>query len=211
MTPVVAARPSSAPVFRTLFPDWSETRPLSLFFMEELLEARRESAFPTNAAEFDEDVNVHLAHLLASLGQGHDPHRALFGSGPQWLAPSKSTGNRSRAQWYLEQGQQRLLYLGLFGWGEGHRRRKTLWGMSDEETRQRDMVCGKVCFEVAANLLKRGSQPSASAEIAAKIARHFSWYVQVLTTLAIGRWGMGAHLSDRQLKDLLLPDSGTAA
>ncbi len=192
-------------VFRTLFPAWDASRPQTFFFMEELLKARTESVFPTNAAEYDEDVNVYLAHLLTRLGSGLNPQTTLFGSEPMWFPPAKNLQRKMKAQWYLNHGEHRLLYLGLFERGENRRRRTELQGMSRSETRNRDLVCGQTCYESAAALLDRGHRSNAQKDIVTKIARHFPSYVQVLATLATRHWDLGAHLSSCDLQKLMGP------
>lgn len=205
-----ATRPSARhqePLYRPLFPDWSTPRPLSFFFLEELLEARAQSTFPTGTEENDEDVNIYLADLLTRTARLDHQSAAAFGSMPQWQPPAKTLGRQARARWYLEQGEQRLLNLGLFGRGEDRRRRAGLWGMTREETHRRDMVCGRACYEAAAALLEHGRQPIPLAATAAKVARHFAEYVRVLETLGRGRWDLGARLSERQLEALVAEDA----
>ncbi len=203
MTAVVTHTAFTGPTYRTLFPDWSRPRPLSFFFLEELLEARAASTFPTGAEEPDEDVNIYLADLLTRAALRSDPGDAAFGSIPQWCPPAKALGRRARAHWYLRQGEHRLLYLGLFARGEARRRRARLWGMTEEETNRRDLVCGRACYEAAAALLEHGDAPDGLALTCARIARHFQRYVEVLTALGTGRWDLGARLSDRQLATLM--------
>ena len=198
------------PVYRPLCPDWSTPRPLSYFFLEELLEARAQSTFPTGTEENDEDVNIYLADLLTRTARLDHGTTAAFGSMPQWQPPTKTLGYQARARWYLEQGEQRLLNLGLFGRGEDRRKRAGLWGMTREETHRRDMVCGRACYEAAATLLEHGRQPLPLAGTAAKVARHFAEYVQVLETLGRGRWDLGARLSERQLAALVTEDPAPA-
>ncbi len=211
MATITGAPPPTTSTFRTLSAADTEIRPLPFFFMEELLKSRVGSAFPTNAVEFDEDVNVYLSALLTRLGFDPQTDSATFGSHPQWFPLSKSLPREVRANWYIQQGEQRLLGLGLFERGDNFRSRGLLWGMSRAETRQRDLVCGQSCYQVAANLLTRGRQPSARAEIVRKVALYFPKYVQVLATLATGRWDLGAQLSERELQTLVEPSRPTAA
>ena len=189
---------ASALHFRGLFPDWHGKRPLPFFFMEQLLEARAESRFPTNAGGYDEDVNVYLAGLLTRLAIGHDPGVALFGSGPQFFSPAKDLGPRRRAHWYRGQADQRLVYLGLFDRGEGRRRRADLFGLTHGQTRARDLVCGSSCYRSAADLLPAREGSAGLASVLEKLGRNFTDYVHVLGVLATRRLGLGAKLSDRQ-------------
>ncbi|MFH2052614.1 MAG: hypothetical protein ABIK96_09140 [bacterium] len=198
----------AVPGFRGLFPDWRDRRPLDFFFLEELLEARAKSRFPTNSAGGDEDVNVFLAHLLTRLAVADRPGEAVFGSGPMIRPPEPGTSIRRQAAWYRRQGEHRLLYLGLFDRGEARRRRATLYGMSPGETRRRDAACATACLEVAANLHARIPGAGGQAQVLARLAAGFESYVHVLGVLATRRWGLGARISDRALRDLLEESSG---
>ncbi|MGD9548070.1 MAG: hypothetical protein AB7V45_11090 [Candidatus Krumholzibacteriia bacterium] len=193
----------AVPGFRGLFPDWRGRRPLDFFFLEELLEARAASRFPTNSAGADEDVNVFLAHLLTRLAVAGRPGEAVFGSGPMIQPPEPGASVRRQAAWYRRQGEHRLLYLGLFDRGEARRRRATLYGMSPGETRLRDTACARACLEVAANLHARIPGAGGQAQVLAKIAADLESYIHVLGVLATRRWGLGARISDRALRDLL--------
>ena len=192
------------PLFRGLFPDWSGPRPWRYFLMEQLLEARRESMFPTNGAGPDEDVNVYLSHLLAGFLTGHHDPRVRWGAGALLLPPAKDLGRAARAGWYRANADHRLLYLGLMDRGDGLRRRPIHFGMSAQETRDRDLTTGSRCFAMAANLLEgRGRNNVGLVEVLRKLEENFEDYVHVLGVLATRRLGLGAVLSDDDLAGLL--------
>lgn len=187
-----------------LFPGWSGRRPWNYFLMEQLLEARRESMFPTNGAGSDEDVNVYLGHLLAGFLNGHQDSRVQWGSGPVLSPPEKDRGRRERAQWYRVNADHRLLYLGLMNRGDGLRRRPVHFGMTATETRGRDLSCGRSCYGLAADLLEgRSCAIAPLAPVLRKLERHFEDYVHVLAVLATRRFGLGAVLSENDLAGLL--------
>jgi len=172
--------------------------------MEPLLEARRESMFPTNGAGPDEDVNVYLSHLLTEFLKGHHDQRVLWGAEPVLLPPVTDLGRRSRAEWYRVNADHRLLYLGLMDRGDGLRRRRIPCGMTPEETRSRDMVTGRSCYGMAANLLAgRYCTNPGLAAVLRKLEENFEDYVHVLGVLATRRLGLGAVLSDDDLAGLL--------
>lgn len=203
---------SNKPLFLNIFPSWKGRQPLRFFMLENLLEARGESGFPTNGAGFDEDVNVFLAGLLTGfLGGDHDP-RVVFGAGSLLHPPDPQLGRRQQAEHYLANGRHRLLHLGLLDRGDGLRRRRVPFGLEAVESRHRDLAVGRHCFLMAANLLRgRGLVSSGLVAVYEKVGRNFDDYVQVLTVMATRRLGLGARLSPTDLQRLLAEDDGTAA
>lgn len=192
-----------SPCFRGLFPDWSGPLPWSFFVTEQLLEARRESMFPTNGAGCDEDVNVYLAGLLSRFLTGHHDPRVQWGAGCVLYPDGKDTGARTRADRYRVNGDHRLLYLGLMDRGDGLRRRRIPFGMTEEETRHRDLALGRSCYSMAADLLE--GKPDANqglARVLRKLETNYEDYIHVLGVLATRRFGLGAVLSDRDLAGL---------
>lgn len=199
--------PVSSPRYRPLFPDWKKPQPIGFFFLENLLEARRASTFPTNTEGPDEDVNVYLAALLTALFRDTYDPRIVSNCGPLWNPPPKSLGHRSQAEWYRVNGDQRLTYLGLFDRGDGLRRSINVFGLNRTQTWEQDLETGRSCYELAANLLdNRKTGNPALVAVMRKLARNFDQYVHVLSTLATRRLGLGARLSDAQLHHMLRPD-----
>ena len=160
---------TETPAYIEIFPGWSGRRPWGYFLMEQLLEARRKSMFPTNGAGPDEDVNIYLCHLLAGFLKGHHDERIQWGSGPVLFPPAKNRGRRDRAQWYRVNADHRLLYLGLMNRGDGLGRHPVHFGRTAPETRRRDLSCGRTCYGVAANLLEGRS--CAIAQLAPEILK----------------------------------------
>lgn len=195
---------TESPQYIELFPGWAGRRPWSYFLMEQLLEARRESMFPTNGAGPDEDVNVYLCHLLAGFLSGHHDARIQWGSGPVLSPPGKDLDRRERAQWYRVNADHRLLFLGLMNRGDGLRRRPVHFGMTATETNLCDLSCGRSCYGLAANLLEGRSGAIAQlAPVLRKLETNFEDYIHVLGVLATRRLGLGAVLSDDDLAGLL--------
>jgi len=202
---------SQMPQYRSLFPDWTGPRPFRYFLMENLLEARRESAFPTNIAGPDEDVNIYLANLLTAFLGGNHSTDVLFGAAPLFYPPAKSLNRRQRAEFYRNNGDHRLIMLGLFQRGDHLRRRNTLFLMNGEETRQRDLGVGRDCFHLAADLLEnRKIGYDGVADVWRKLGDNFEFYVQVLSTMAVGKLGLGARLSQTDLQ-LMIDEPSTPA
>jgi len=190
----------------------SRQQPLSFFLLENLLTARANSMFPTNGAGPDEDVNVYLAHLLTRFLTGDDDQRVGFAGSPLLTPPPKAASMRARAEFYRANADNRLLYLGLFGWGDGRRRRQALYNMSDAETHTRDLATGQSCYALAASHLRiRNASDRALAAIWEKLAAYFTDYVHVLGVVATRQLGLGAKLADNDLSRLVPPDKTTSA
>lgn len=191
--------------YRGLFPDWTGARPVRWFFAEELLEARRGSAFPTNAAGPDEDVNIYLIHLLAGFLEGRTDPRVLPGAWPLLLPPDAAWPHRAQAEHYRVNGDHRLLMLGLMDRGDGLRRRREPWGVDPARVRERDLAAGAACYRLAANLAAGcRATPPGLRDVLRRLGDGFEDYVHVLTALATRRLGLGARLSDGDLARLLV-------
>jgi len=190
--------------YRLLYPDWSGPRPVTFFMLENLLEARADSSFPTGSRGADEDVNIYLAHLLSEHVLTPIPTPVRGGGEPLLLPPEKSETTRGEgAEHYRRNGDHRLVCLGLYGRGDLRRRRHPPWGWTEKDVRLRDLADGRNCYIAAARLLQ-GNRASRSAlvPILTKLARFFDGYVHVLEVLARRRLGLGAQLSGRELKQL---------
>ncbi|MFO7607644.1 MAG: hypothetical protein R6X35_00415 [Candidatus Krumholzibacteriia bacterium] len=202
---ITVRRRPAEPRFRGLFPDWRGPHPVRWFFAEELLEARRESAFPTNAAGGDEDVNIYLIHLLAGFLSGATDPRVQPGEWPVLLPPDPELAPLARAAHYRVNGDHRLLMLGLMDRGDGLRRRAVPWGVAPHEVRERDLATGAACYRLAADLVAGcRTAPPGLAALLRRLEDSFADYVHVLGVLATRRLGLGARLDDAQLARLLL-------
>jgi hypothetical protein len=202
----------AGPLYRGLFPDWTGPRPVSWFFGEQLLEARSESRFPTNADGPDEDVNIYIIQLLAGFLGGHADPRVVPGVDPLLSPPDRDTPRRQQAAWYRVNADHRLLCMGLYDRGDDRRRRRVPFGVSPAASRERDMAVGRHCYDIAANLLdgRPGASPGLTG-VLRKLADNFHDYVHVLGVLATRRLGLGAVLSEASLARLLIPDGADGA
>lgn len=202
--------------YQPLLPAWCGPQPVLGHLLEELLEARRESGFPTNSRGPDEDVNVYLAHLLAEHLAAPAPAGVLAGTDPLWQPPAGRGGAQpargALLEHYRRNGDHRLLALGLYGRGDLLRRRGVPFGFRADEARARDLAAGRACYEMAAALRARLAGRAGRARgagdgdgvalVLTKLARDFPGYVRVLEALARGRWGLGARLSLAALREL---------
>ncbi len=200
---------TTSPQYRCLFPDWSGPRPLQFFLLENLLEARQTSVFPTNIAGPDEDVNIYLAQLLTDFLGGAHSGDIQFGCQPLFYPPAKKLGRRRQADFYRNNADHRIIMLGLFDRGEIIRQQATHFGMDHQESVLRDLEVGRNCYQMAANLMdNRNLGPVAIVDIWKKLAENFDLYVQILSELATRRLGFGAKLSQDDL-ELLIADPTT--
>jgi hypothetical protein len=172
--------------------------------LENLLEARADSAYPTNSRRPDEDVNVYLAHLLATRLAPPVMEGVLAGADPLLRSPEEVAGNRrGLAEHYRINGDHRLLALGLFDRGD-LRRRGRRWGLRAEESRRQDRENGAACYRCAHALLaRRCSASDALVVLLGKLGEGFAEYVEILQSLARRRFGLGARLSATDLQRLL--------
>lgn len=202
--------PTATPRYRRLFAVPEMDQPAGFFLLENLLIARAASMFPTNGAGPDEDVNVYLAHLLGKFLNGKHNSQVRFGSEVLFNPPAASLSRRAQAAYYQSNADHRLLYLGLFGWGDGLRRRNRLATMTGAETHTRDLLIGKTCYSAAAQLLRGRRQDNpALVAVWTKLAANFEDYVHVLGALATRQLGLGAQLGHNDLARLL-PTAETA-
>lgn len=185
----------------------AEFRPLTFFMLENLLEARAESRFPTNSRGPDDDVNVYIGHLLTSLVSCATTSTLSPGNEPLLNPPAKVTASRRiRAEFYRHNADHRLLCLGLFRRGDLLRRRAVPYGRTDEEARALDLDVGVESYALAANLLEgRRIATSVLAPILRKLSRHFADYSHVIEVLARRRFGLGKRLSPSTLRRLIDP------
>jgi hypothetical protein len=202
--PTTAMPHAAAVPYRSLYPAWEGPRPLAWFFAEQLLEARAESEFPTNAAGADEDVNVYLVDLLCRWAGGATDPALVAGRTPLVLPPEAAGTSGGRAGWYRRQADHRLLALGLFDRGDLIRRRACGWAMTPDQTDRSDREVARTCYALAADLIegRAGDRPGV-VQVWRKLARDLDRYVHVLQTLARRRLGLGATIGDDALARLL--------
>jgi hypothetical protein len=88
------------------------------FMMNALLHSRMEAGFPSNDDCFDEDVNVYLAGLLASLVSSsrgrNDARGTLSGDASLFEAAEAAGGTREKYELYRRSADSLLVALGIF-------------------------------------------------------------------------------------------------
>lgn len=191
--------------YRTLFPARDGWRPLLFFMLENLLEARAQSSYPTSLRWPDEDVNIYLAHLLAKHVTSPTPAAIQAGNTPLLEPPACEEQSRwSQREHYRLNGDHRLLCLGLYGRGDLLRRRQPQFGSSPAATWQRDLVAGENCYHCALALAER-ERPGRPGlvTVLGKLVEGFADYVGVLQAVARYRLGLGARLSHAALRELV--------
>ena len=201
--PATRTSPRSEPRYRGLFPSWEGARPLGWYFAEQLLEARAESDFPTNAAGHDEDVNVYVIALLRRWVDRDPDEGTLPGIDPLVQPLPRTWTRRRRAEHWRHQADHRLLALGMFDRGDLVRRRKVGYRFTAAETHARDMAVMVRGYTMAATLVADHPDMRAVAAVWRKLADHGPDYIHVLQTLARRRLGLGARLGDDELERLL--------
>lgn len=199
----VASRTAPRPRYVAMFPAWEGRRPLSWFFAEQLLEARAESALPTNAAGPDEDVNMYLVGLLERWALADPRPGVVMAADPLLSLPCACLTPTNRAAWHRHQADHRLLALGLFDRGDLVRRHRVGWRMTEAETRQRDLTVMLRSYELAAAALAPRQEHAGLVAVWRKLAVHGEDYVNALQTLARRRLGLGARLRQADLERLM--------
>ncbi|MBD3220719.1 hypothetical protein GF314_05715 [bacterium] len=201
--PATTTRPPAEPRYRGLFPSWDGARPLGWYFAEQMLEARAESDFPTNAAGHDEDVNLYMIALLRAWVDRDSVAGILPGVDPLVQPLPRTWSRRRRAEHWRRQADHRLLALGLFDRGDLARRRKVGYRFTAAEMHARDVTVMVRGYATAATLVADRPDLRGLATVWRKLADHGPDYVHVLQTLARRRFGLGARLGDDELERLL--------
>jgi hypothetical protein len=190
--------------FAPLFARERERRLLLFFMLENLLKARAQSSFPTGIRGQDEDVNIYMAHLLTEHVIDPVPRGVFRGGEPlQGLNGEEGWDRWRRFEHYRRNGDHRLLALGLYGRGDLIRRRAVPLYLHGEQSWERDLEIGRSCYDCAVTIMRSKDSSLASLlPVLGKLADAFADYVNVLQTLARRRFGLGARLSDAELRDL---------
>jgi hypothetical protein len=155
------------------------------FLMNCLLYSRMECGFPSNNEYFDEDVNVYLVGLLASL---IDPNRhgrrlerlAVDDASLAAMAASAPTA-RERYELYRANADYVLVSLGVFGNARGRRPDSVKhMHLSDAAYVGRGKAYYALAQSYAASLARRSS---AVSDCLGKLSHGFERYLAVLSTL----------------------------
>jgi hypothetical protein len=172
--------------------------PAYFYMIDNLLECRRESGFPSNGEFLDEDVNVYLASLLTShIFGARDAAAAgtiMHYDIPLFETASRETDPRRRFIIYRSNADDLLVRLGVFDNPEG-RRPGSAPHMA--MTRQAWMGRGKAYYSLAwASAAETFRRPTAIGNVMGKLSTGFERYVGVLSAMRSSCLNMIPRISD---------------
>ncbi len=154
------------------------------FMMDSLLHSRMERGFPSNDECFDEDVNVYLAGLLASLIEPCAGRRR-----PERIAPddaslalvAERSSPRECYELYRANADHILVSLGVFGNPRGRRPDSAhRMHLADASYVGRGTTYYAIAQSCATGLARR---PTALSDCLGKLSRGFERYLAVLSRL----------------------------
>jgi hypothetical protein len=155
------------------------------FLMNSLLYSRMESGFPSNADAFDEDVNVYLAGLLASVidanvAPARRPDIALDDLSLAETADA-SASPREKFELYRESADRLLVGLGIFKNARG-RRPDSVEHL--RPTGDAYIGRGKVYYALAQSYaVQTFRRSTAVSDCLGKLSHNFERYLAVLSTM----------------------------
>ncbi len=179
------------------------TRPSPAYYymMDNLLECRKESGFPSNKACFDEDVNVYLAGLLTSNifgGYGDRTAQVIVPYDiPLFETANGETGPRRRFNIYRANADDLLLRLGVFDNPSGRRPQSSShMAMTRDAWTGRGKAYYRQAWACAAETFRR---PTAIGDIMSKLSNGFEHYVEILSAMRSSCLNMVPHISEGEL------------
>ncbi len=175
--------------------------PAYFYMIDNLLECRKESDFPSNDEFFDEDVNVYLAGLLTSniYGRRADSTSAAIVRYdiPLFETMSREMDPRKRFTIYRANADDLLLRLGVFDNPEGRRP-----GSASHMARTREVWIGRgaayyrLAWASAAETFRR---PTAIGDVMEKLSRGFEQYVGIISSMRSSCLNMIPRISDGEM------------
>jgi hypothetical protein len=183
----VARRPSSEDAY--------------FFMMNSLLHSRMEAGFPSNDICFDEDVNVYLASLLASLifPQGGDggARGILPGDASLFEAAEAAAGAREKYRMYRRSADRILVSLGIFKNARLKRPDSVPhFASPDAAFIGRGKSYYAIARAYAAQVHRRNT---AVGDVLGKLSDHFERYLGVLSLMGGEHLNIFKQLSDGEL------------
>lgn len=166
-------------------------REAHFFMMNALLHSRMEAGFPSNDDCFDEDVNVYLANLLASLAvpsRGADDGRgALSGDASLFEAAEAAAGTREKYELYRRSADALLVGLGVFKNARSRRPDSAPhFALSDAAHIGRGKAYYAIARAYSAQIHRRNT---AIGDVLGKLSDNFERYLGVLSLMG------GEHLN----------------
>ena len=179
----------------------SRPSPAYYYMIDNLLECRKESGFPSNRDCFDEDVNVYLAGLLTShIYTGNDSRAAsdiVPYDIPLFEAARAEMDPRRRFAIYRSNADHLLLRLGVYDNPAGRRP-----GSAPHMALKRETWIGRgrayyrMAWASAAETFRR---PTAIGDIMEKLSNRFESYAGILSAMRSSCLNMIPHISDGEM------------
>jgi hypothetical protein len=156
------------------------------FFINSFLLSRIDSDMPSDLKEYDEDVNVYTASLLAGIVTGREDLLRADLVAPRdtdvFARVQESKDQRHRYRVYKANADFIYVSLGIFGGGAPQR------GPIAEDLEEREQVLtgrGKSYYHFAAAYAERLYRGRAGvAEVMDKLSRHFESYTKVMAWMS---------------------------
>jgi len=191
----------SSTVWRPVGRGGTRPSPAYYYMIDNLLECRKESGFPSNREYFDEDVNVYLAGLLTSRVFGEPdgaPDSVIFPYDiPLFETASVENDPRRRFTLYRANADDLLLRLGVFDNPGGRRPGATAhMAMTRETWIGRGKAYYRLAWACAAETFRR---PTAIGDVMEKLSNGFERYVGVLSAMRSSSLNMIPHISDGEM------------
>ena len=169
--------------------------------IDNLLECRKESGFPSNMGFYDEDVNVYLAGLLTSHIYGS---RATATSStimnydiPLFESTNGKSDPRRRFTVYRANADDLLLRLGVFGNPRGSRPGSAPhMALTREAWTGRGSAYYRLAWAAAAETFRR---PTAIGDVMEKLSTGFERYVGILSAMRSACLNIIPSISDGEM------------
>lgn len=176
------------------------TRPSPAYYymMDNLLDCRKESGFPSNREVFDEDVNVYIAALLTSHVFGNEPGITTEMIMPYDIPLFESARNegdpRRRFNIYRANADHLLIRIGVFdNPGDSRPGSATHMALTRDTWTGRGKAYYRLAWASAAETFRR---PTAIGEVMEKLSSGFERYVGVLSAMRSSCLNMIPRISD---------------
>ena len=179
----------------------STPSPAYFYMIDNLLESRMESSYPSNSEFFDEDVNVYLAGLLTSRiysgGPGGAREVITTYDIPLFETVGRESDPRKRFTAYRANADDLLLRLAVFDNPTGRRPGSAPhMAMTREAWAGRGAAYYRLAWAAAAETFRR---PTAIGDVMEKLSMGFDRYARVLSDMRASCLNMIPVLSDGQM------------
>jgi len=178
--------------------------PAYFYMIDNLLECRKESGFPSNGEFYDEDVNVYLAALLTSRiygGCSNVTYNSIINYDiPLFESAGGESDPRKRFTVYRANADDLLLRLGVYGNPEGRRPGSAAhMALGREAWTGRGSAYYRLAWAAAAETFRR---PTAIGDVMEKLSNGFERYVGLLSAMRSSCLNMIPRISDGEMYHL---------